>query len=77
MASGFRLLLTGHSTRGCVRLECADTGEGVPPESVPAALQTGVSNEHAGTGLDLSIVRDLARIGGGDLEVRTREGAAR
>jgi signal transduction histidine kinase len=49
----------------------------VPPESVPAALQTAVSNERAGTGLGLSIVRDLARIGGGDLEVRTREGAAR
>jgi signal transduction histidine kinase len=61
--------------KDCVRLECTDTGEGVPPESVPAAMQTGVSSKRTGTGLGLSIVRDLARIGGGELEVRTQEGA--
>ncbi len=60
-----------------VRLECADTGAGIPPDELPRIMKDGVSSKRGGTGLGLGIVRGLVTSAGGDLDVATRaEGGA-
>jgi signal transduction histidine kinase len=61
-------------------LQVSDTGIGIPPEKLETIfdpfvqLSTGHSARRDGTGLGLTISRDLARGMGGDLRVRSTAG---
>lgn len=63
-----------------LQLYVADTGPGMPAEVVQrlfGAFQqadASVASSHGGTGLGLAISRNLARLMGGDIEVRSRVG---
>ena len=66
---------------GLAFVRVTDTGRGIPREKQDAIfepfvqVQQGYARATEGTGLGLAISRDLARGMGGDLRVRSREGA--
>ncbi|MGN9813558.1 ATP-binding protein [Micromonospora sp. BQ11] len=63
-----------------VRLIVADTGIGIAPEDLPRLferfhrVQGARSRSHEGTGIGLALVRELARLEGGDVRVESRVG---
>jgi len=67
-------------TDGEALLEVADTGIGIPPESIPRIFERfyrvdkGRAREEGGTGLGLAIVKHVAQAHGGQVEVESRLG---
>jgi two-component system, OmpR family, phosphate regulon sensor histidine kinase PhoR len=65
---------------GEVVIEVADTGIGIPQESIPRLFERfyrvdkGRSREEGGTGLGLAIVKHVAQAHGGQVEVESRIG---
>jgi len=74
------LSAAGDAEAGLVRLEVSDTGPGIAAEDLPRLFQpftqldTRLSREHAGTGLGLALVRSLAELHGGRVEVESEAG---
>ena len=72
------LAVTGDDSR--VRLSVSDTGAGIPAEDItrifdPFVQARGIhSRSHDGTGLGLSVSRQLARLLGGDITVQSAVG---
>jgi len=58
-----------------VRFEVADTGPGIPPESVKHIFEPYWKGAGNGTGLGLYIARGIVRAHRGDLSVKTAPGA--
>ncbi len=64
----------------CFVFAVADTGEGIAPERAKLLFQpftqadSSTTRRHGGTGLGLAISRQLARLMGGDIQLRSREG---
>lgn len=64
-----------------VYIRVEDTGPGIPPARLTAIFEPfeqadmNLTRQHGGTGLGLAISRGLARLMGGDLTVRSQEGA--
>ncbi|TNF37006.1 MAG: response regulator, partial [Deltaproteobacteria bacterium] len=64
-----------------LRIEVRDTGVGIPEDKLSilfdafTQLSDGSPRRHGGTGLGLTIARHLARMLGGELEVRSQVGA--
>lgn len=64
-----------------VRLTVADTGIGIAEEELPRLFERfhrvhgARSRSHEGTGIGLPLVRELARLEGGDVRVESRVGA--
>ena len=65
---------------GCLRIEVEDTGVGIPPNKLERLFvafnqaDSSVTRKFGGTGLGLTIARRLARMLGGDIEVRSQVG---
>jgi signal transduction histidine kinase len=61
-------------------LEVRDTGEGIPEDWLPRIFERFTrfrparARTHEGTGIGLAVVRELARLHGGDVEVESRVG---
>ena len=74
------LSASGDEEAGEVRLEVRDTGPGIAPEDLPKLFQpftqldTRLAREHAGTGLGLALVRNLAELHGGRADVESEPG---
>jgi signal transduction histidine kinase len=64
----------------CVEVTVSDTGAGIPPDRLEQVFEpfvqvdVSLANRKAGTGLGLTISRDLARGMGGDLSATSRLG---
>ena len=56
-------------------LDVADTGEGIPAESLPRIFEPQFSTRSSGTGLGLAIVKRLVESWGGELSVESVPGA--
>ena len=82
-ADGETLVITTCLDRAFVVIEVADGGSGIPRDRVESVfepfyrLSNRVSDGVAGTGIGLTIARDLARSHGGDLRVLPSETGAR
>jgi signal transduction histidine kinase len=65
---------------GCVEVTVSDTGAGIPPDRLEQVFEpfvqvdVSLANRKAGTGLGLTISRDLARGMGGDLSATSTFG---
>jgi len=63
-----------------VRIEVADTGEGIPPEALPKVfdrfyrVDTSRSQASGGTGLGLAIVQSIMLLHGGKVEIASQVG---
>lgn len=70
----------GDGAEGQLRFEVIDTGMGMEPEVVRHIFEPyhqgdhSISNRFGGTGLGLTLSREIARLLGGDLQVRTEAG---
>jgi signal transduction histidine kinase len=58
-----------------VKLMVRDDGAGVNPDILPRIFESGVSGKKEGSGIGLSICRDIARRHGGDIIVQSEPGA--
>ena len=59
---------------GGVRLIIKDYGVGVPPELLPKVFEHGVSGRHNGTGIGLSLCRDIVSDMGGEIKLASEPG---
>jgi two-component system heavy metal sensor histidine kinase CusS len=63
-----------------VRIEVSDTGEGIPPESLPKVfdrfyrVDSSRSQASGGTGLGLAIVQSIMLLHGGNVDIASRVG---
>lgn len=74
-AGATRILVGARPHGGRLRLDIIDDGAGFPPPGIEAALTSGIKGEASeGSGLGLSIVRELAEEQGYDLSYRSTEG---
>ena len=77
---GGRIILTGRQEGDWSEARVSDTGPGISPESLSHIFdrfyrsEDARSREVGGTGLGLTIARDLARAQGGDLTVENAQG---
>jgi signal transduction histidine kinase len=60
---------------GNVKLTVNDDGKGVDPGILPRIFERGISGKKDGSGIGLSICRDIAKQHGGDITVRSEPGA--
>jgi len=66
--------------QGAFRLAVRDTGIGIKPDQLPHIFDRfrqadgSESREHAGTGLGLALVKEVARLHGGDVKVHSEYG---
>jgi signal transduction histidine kinase len=79
--AGGAITLAGEAVEGGVRILVRDTGEGIPPEDLPAVFDRfwrgDKSRSHAsgaGSGLGLAIVRQLVLAHGGQVSVESQVG---
>jgi len=72
---GGRVGVTVALQERAVRFEVADTGPGIPPESVPHIFEPYWKGAGNGTGLGLYIAQGIVRAHRGDLWVKTAPGA--
>jgi two-component system heavy metal sensor histidine kinase CusS len=67
--------------QGTVDIEVSDTGCGIPPDELPRLLdrfyrtQEAFTRKSPGTGLGLAIVQSIARLHGGEVQLRSQLGA--
>jgi len=57
-----------------VRLDIADTGNGIPPENLSTIFEPYFSTKETGTGLGLAIVQKIVELHNGSIEVESTEG---
>jgi signal transduction histidine kinase len=57
-----------------VQVDVADTGEGIPAESLPKVFEPQFSTRSSGTGLGLAIVKRLVESWGGEVTVGSEPG---
>jgi signal transduction histidine kinase/ActR/RegA family two-component response regulator len=75
--SGGRISVTTQQAGQRIRIEVADTGIGIDPVFLPHVFDrfrqadSGTTRHYGGLGLGLAIVRDLVRLHGGEVEVRS------
>lgn len=67
MPSGGTLRLSAAAERGAVRLEVSDTGHGIPPELLERIFKPFFTTRPNGSGLGLSISRQIVTSHGGEL----------
>ncbi len=72
-ASG-EVRLDVESRNGCAVVEVADTGRGIPPESLPNIFRPFFTTKGGGTGLGLSLARRIVEDHGGAIEVSSAPG---
>jgi len=73
-AGGVLTLRGGQDSEGTVRLEVADTGEGIAPENMKKLFQPLFTTKPKGIGLGLVVCKNLVEANGGRIEVESKPG---
>jgi signal transduction histidine kinase len=74
MPNGGSLNVTISSEAELVKVEIADTGEGISTENLPKIFEPYFSTKETGTGLGLAIVKRIVDEHNGTIEVESKEG---
>jgi signal transduction histidine kinase len=74
MPQGGRLTFTARRDEGHVELAVADTGVGIPPESLARVMEPLYSTKARGLGLGLAIARAILEKNNGSLRVVSEPG---
>jgi signal transduction histidine kinase len=74
MPAGGLLTITTTPLDGEVQVRFADTGQGIPPESLEKIFNPFFTTRHEGTGLGLAITHRIVQGHGGRIEVVSRIG---
>lgn len=76
-----RLRVRGEPAAGCVRIAVTDTGIGISAEDRQRLFQpfvqldSGLSRSYGGTGLGLSLAREMVELHGGSIDVESEPGS--
>ena len=73
--SGSVIELAVHADDAGVAISVKDDGEGIKSELLPRIFERGVRDDKNGSGIGLSICRDIAQRHGGDITVQSEPGA--
>lgn len=75
---GDKVTITAGCAEGCLTVSVADTGPGIPAESLPHMFErfyrVAGTDEQAGSGLGLAIARQIVEAHGGTISVRSETG---
>jgi PAS domain S-box-containing protein len=74
MAGSGELTLSAARADNAVRIVVADTGCGIPPETVPFIFEPLFTTKHSGTGLGLAVAQQLVLRNGGTIGVESTVG---
>src|SRR5690606_4490338 len=66
------ITIAANQKQGMATLTVWDNGRGFPPELLPKAFEPFVTGKPNGTGLGLSVCRQIAERHGGQIEARNR-----
>jgi signal transduction histidine kinase len=72
--SGGNINLAAEAAGGGVEITVKDDGEGIAPELLPRIFEWGASGKNGGSGIGLSICRDIAKSHNGDISIQNEEG---
>jgi signal transduction histidine kinase/AraC-like DNA-binding protein len=76
--AGGKITIGIEKNSDCITLEFSDTGAGIPPSKIDSVFNlftqggSGLSESHAGTGIGLAIVKEIAGLHGGSVSVESR-----
>ena len=74
MPDGGTLTITANATDEEGRITVADTGKGIPKESMSRIFEPFFTTKAQGQGLGLSICKKFVEANGGSIEVESQEG---
>ncbi|MDI6907327.1 MAG: ATP-binding protein [Thermoanaerobacterales bacterium] len=74
MDGGGRLLIGVRADGDTLVIKVSDTGHGIPPEVLPNIFQPFLTTKETGTGLGLTVCRNIVEAHGGRIAVESSEG---
>ena len=74
MSMGGKLTITTEASEGELRINVADTGEGIPEENLSKIFEPYFTTKKNGSGLGLTMVFKIIKEHEGEISVRSREG---
>ncbi len=74
MPSGGRVTVKAQKTNNHVNIDIADTGIGIPSDSIDKVFNLFYSTKEDGTGLGLPIAKRIVEMHNGEIKVKSKEG---
>jgi signal transduction histidine kinase len=74
-SQGKTISLSVEADDGGARITVNDDGRGIAPDILPRVFERGVSGKKGGSGIGLSICREIAKRHGGDIAIHSEGGA--
>ncbi|MDR0502957.1 MAG: HAMP domain-containing histidine kinase [Treponema sp.] len=71
-SNGKKIALNAEADSGGVKITVYDDGTGIDPDLLPRVFERGVSGRNGGSGLGLSICKDIAKRHGGEISIKSK-----
>ncbi|MCR6632438.1 MAG: ATP-binding protein [Magnetospirillum sp.] len=72
---GGAITLVARPEEGQARIDVSDTGNGIEEHDLPRVMEPFFTTRAMGTGLGLSVCRQLVEVNGGSISIASRAGA--